>query len=39
MVHFKVVRKSMKMESETGTLLFKMFRYHVMHNQFLILDR
>jgi len=38
MVHFKVGRKSMNMESETDILLFKMFRYHVMHNQFLILD-
>jgi len=33
MFHVKVGRKSMKMEGGTATLLFKKFRYHVMHNQ------
>jgi hypothetical protein len=32
MFHVKVGRESMEMESGTATLLFKKFRYHVMHN-------
>ena len=38
MFHAEIGRKSMKMESETGALFFKKFRYRKMYNQFLILD-
>jgi len=38
MFHVKVRRKGMKMESETDTLLVKMFRYRKMQTLDLLLD-
>jgi len=33
MYHMKAEREILKKESRTDTLLVKMFRYHIMHNQ------